>query len=313
MPLVLSPEKKQEIFQFIRNAFSEFFQFDQLMTSSVNALIDQAAICDFDAGVFSNLTDSYIGAVELKTKEQKKVFDMMKYCLYSTALYLFSLNPVFQSGPVATAELLLENYPEFRNELLPFERPDNARELQHLVIWQKYLRLLMMLLPAKENKLVYLRVIERLEGLGMTYVTGTGQSKATSRRCTIYHRESGIPYKPVGPRQPKLKRASSAEHDQAAEKHSSKRTRKVKKVELTAAVSSSSTFSTSSISTTIKGPAETGGQDDLAKAVAWEESYCHGLNGSSDETLAVMDFDQFNLLLNEPYTGSFTEDMRPLF
>ena len=77
-----------------------------------------------------------------------------------------------------------------------------------------------------------------------------------------------------------------------------KKSRKVVKVDLTPSLSSS-TFSTST--TDNSDISETGAQDDLAKAVSLEEN-CY-----------PMDIVEYNLLLNESYTGSFTEDMQHSF
>lgn len=84
-----------------------------------------------------------------------------------------------------TLDLFLKAYPLFRDR-------DNAEQLKlfHTANW---MNILFKIIPAKKNKGMVLIVIPKLvEGNGVHYVTGSGQTKATKDRVTIYETEGNV-------------------------------------------------------------------------------------------------------------------------
>lgn len=207
MPLVLSQSKKEEIFRFLKKAFSDFRYFDEKMSQSIHQLIDKSTMYDFDSYFMNDLLEFCYGphyqSQYLDSKEKKDIFQTIRIILHATVIYLFSLNPLVQDRLYKSTDDLLRAYPQFKEQLLPLERSDNNKELNNLLIFRNYMVIALLLLPAKENKIFLLRIIERLEGSNEQYITGTGQKPSTTRRCDIFHQESGTEMMKKRPRKPK--------------------------------------------------------------------------------------------------------------
>jgi hypothetical protein len=79
---------------------------------------------------------------------------------------------------------LLEKYPEFSDQL--------DVELNLLLEFANYMKVVLLLLPPKGKKAHLLEIVTRLtEGKNAKYVCGGGQTPATARRVKIYEEEGG--------------------------------------------------------------------------------------------------------------------------
>ena len=91
---------------------------------------------------------------------------------------------------------LLEKYPEF----IPLDED----EKKSLLLYRNVMKVAMHIIPAKNHKNHLLEIVTRMtEGRDMKYVTGSGQTAATTRRVQIYEIEGGITPQPRPPRKPK--------------------------------------------------------------------------------------------------------------
>lgn len=81
---------------------------------------------------------------------------------------------------------LLSRYPEFQDVSDP-------TELKYLLEIRNLMKVCMLLIPARTNKCylldIVVRIVEKARG---KYITGTGQTAATSRRVLIYEREGDV-------------------------------------------------------------------------------------------------------------------------
>ena len=97
------------------------------------------------------------------------------------ALFLIVLRPEIPMK-YRNADAFLIGYPEFRDRSL--------FELEKLRMTANWMDLAFYTLSPKSNKTLLMNLIPRLcEGRSAKYVTGSGQSRATSDRVLIYHKE----------------------------------------------------------------------------------------------------------------------------
>jgi hypothetical protein len=190
--LSLSQYQQEEVFHFLKRVFSDFKFFESHAANPLKALISDSTKVEIDSLFVFSLTEKYIKNYEqYQSKEQKTVLETMKVVLTTAAVYLFSLHAFFQDQLYHSTQHLLEHYPQLKTQLNA-SKPEELKELQHLLRFRNYMVLALMLIPAKGNKTFLIRVLERLEGSNATYITGSGQKPAVTRRTDIYHQESGI-------------------------------------------------------------------------------------------------------------------------
>lgn len=83
-------------------------------------------------------------------------------------------------------------------------------DIEFEMLWQfaNWMNVLALFFTPKKNKGIYLEVLTKItEGTHLTYVTGSGQTKATARRVFLYESECGI----VKVSKPRIKKIKSQE------------------------------------------------------------------------------------------------------
>eukprot|EP00428_Durinskia_dybowskii_P063747 CAMPEP_0170370030 /NCGR_PEP_ID=MMETSP0117_2-20130122/8296_1 /TAXON_ID=400756 /ORGANISM="Durinskia baltica, Strain CSIRO CS-38" /LENGTH=308 /DNA_ID=CAMNT_0010624783 /DNA_START=52 /DNA_END=978 /DNA_ORIENTATION=- len=106
-----------------------------------------------------------------------------------------------------SVERFQERYPRFAT----------AEDLPALLAYRNYMVAALKVMPAKNNKALLMSICARLsEGAGVTYVTGSGQSAATTRRVSIYECEGKVTPEPSR----KNKRSTDEESDSSSSKRS---------------------------------------------------------------------------------------------
>lgn len=333
MPLILSLAQKEDYFITLKKAFSDFLHFEEMLANPIRDLIAKSCAQDFDSKFMEGLLVRYLGnnyEAHYATKDQKDAFLMIKYGLFATVIFLFAKTPTAQRTFFQSTDDLMQNYPEFDEDLVALGVTGRAKELQYLLIFRNYLAAALLLLPGKDNKKVFLRVLERLEGAGEEYITGTGQKPSTTRRCLIYHRESGVPMTKKRSRKSKnenLEPVSDVELEGIAEV----KTKKIRKVVRNPVSRQESGMSTNSSNPghTIHVPlsaatstsfSEIGMEDEVME---WSH-YSDRMNttpASSSSSIGFfqseeqMEFDseEHDRLLQDLYEGSFTEIVSGVF
>jgi len=135
---------------------------------------------------------------DYKSKEEKEHFLQIEIVFKAAIVYYMSLRAEGIFDLMTTEELLeVEEYSKFANE--------DPNELMNLLNFRNYMKVALNIIPPKLNKRLLMGICALLEGIGKVYVTGGAQVPATTRRVTIYEKESCV--KP----QPRAKRRSAAE------------------------------------------------------------------------------------------------------
>lgn len=174
------PQQKDEIVSFLRKAFSDYFSFDVFLAAGLSALIDDV--------LEGRLAHNYVTIKLLMDRYSspaldKNASDQMKILLCSSYLALVQHRKDFANIVVDRAELI-HRYPSFAEE--------DAQEISYLLIFRNLLAIALTFVPAKGNKILLIKMIERLEGSNNEYVTGSGQKPAVTRRVIIYETEGSV-------------------------------------------------------------------------------------------------------------------------
>lgn len=350
MPLVLSFEQKEDYFRTLKRAFSDFTYFDSMLARSIRDLIDRSSHEDFDCHVMGDVLRSYLGSdyeIRYESKEHKPLLLTLKYALFAAVIFLHAKSAEAQSRFYQSADELLQAYPSFAQEVRELGPVEGKRELNYLLTFRNYMVAALLLLPAKENKIVLLRVLERLEGSNEQYITGTGQKASTTRRCLIYHQESGVPMTKKRPRKAKANSSSCMDVDEDQpeieadlEMEMEVKPRKIRKVNrnglahqisaTTVTVPLSAAVSTSSSLTPVISSQEVM-MEEGKELKGWEELVTYSQQAvpvdfnkppassstafsffpwsQGEENCGNLDSEEVNLLLFDGYEGSFTEDL----
>lgn len=271
-----------EVLSFIRKAFSDVYDFDQLMAPLPEFIEKQY-------GVFSelhtlqteSLEQSYIEKFysfdSLSSKERKKTAETVKAIFIATKILLATHFDFAKIAMYDSAEQLFESYPSLREEV---ERDEV--EVAYLLKFRNMMHLGLRLVAGRP-KMLLIRACERLEGSDNIYVTGSGQKASVTRRITIYEHEGGDKLK-------KKKRGDEVDEELAAAIESGKKLKEAAVVEAT---------------TTIVNDALS--FDEILKLNGFSELPDFGapMRGASFES-------NVESLLMENYAGSFTADLNSL-
>lgn len=298
MPLVLSPERKEEVFLFIRKAFSDFRYFDELVSGPLKAFIEDSTKFDIDFQITKSIAEKYLNVHSFQTKEQKDILEKIRIILTATAVYLCSLSNPSHISRLDSIEALVEEYPQFLNELDP-TNPLDEQELRYLLKFRNYMVIAIKLVQAKGNKLFLLRVVERLEGSNNEYITGTGQKPTVSRRVEIFHRESEVTIVK------KLGKRKNRENMDSVEKESKKphKDTTISSEPVVPVPAKTAQMCANTVPTTSVVPTETEKQQhEKPMLIDFGKLF-------SDVDGADLNSEQMTLLLGETYGSSLTEEL----
>jgi hypothetical protein len=206
--LVLAERQKEDIFIFIKKAFSDFVYFDELVADPVKRLINDSLKFHLDFNFSKTILERYTAVDKYQSKDQKEILEKIRIILFATAVYLYSLSSSSDGLIFHSIDQLVKEYPNLTADLDPLEREEDKSELEFLLTFRNYMMCALKLIPAKGNKLFLLRVIERLEGSNNEYITGTGQKPSVSRRVGIYHKEGEVVIVKKAPKNVKSKSLS---------------------------------------------------------------------------------------------------------
>mmetsp|Transcript_17972 Transcript_17972/g.19486 ORF Transcript_17972/g.19486 Transcript_17972/m.19486 type:complete len:369 (+) Transcript_17972:56-1162(+) len=206
--LPLTSAQQEDIYLYIRRLFYDVKSFD-LIAPSVKMLIHDSTKLEIDPLFILMLEERYLSHQPFvqalfqtsltsftMSKEQKQLLQKLKVILTTTVVYLYSFHSFIKGYLYQSIDELLSQYPHFKTQLQQqYPKPDERiKELQYLLYFRNYMIIALMLIPAKSNKTFLLKVVERLEGSGKEYITGTGQKPTVNRRMDIFHQESHTPF-----------------------------------------------------------------------------------------------------------------------
>jgi hypothetical protein len=192
MPLRLTDQEQEEIFYQIKKAFSDFQYFDLLIAAPLRLMIQDSTRKDFGVDTAKSIMKDYVDMSLYQNEKQKEELKKVEQILTASHVLLHSKSTYGQAAMWSDANELLREYPDFESV-----RTD-PKELQYLLNFRNFMAVALTLLTASGNKIFLLRVIERLEGSGNEYITGSGQKISVTRRIAIYEKEGKVKSKKTG-------------------------------------------------------------------------------------------------------------------
>lgn len=183
-PVPLSPNIHEEIYEKVRNAFVDFGLFDQIVSKQLKQLISDADQIEIDAKSLRKLTEKYFDVESFKSEQQKVILQQIHLILRTAYVVILSYHENVKPLMWSDVNTLLEHYPQFQGQ--------DEDELKYLLIFRNYLRVALIIIPARLNKQLLLKIAAKLEGSRNEYITGGGQKPCVTRRVEIYEQEGNI-------------------------------------------------------------------------------------------------------------------------
>jgi hypothetical protein len=177
-------DRHQEVFSFIKSSFSDFHLFDYLVADKLKQAIMDADNIELNQKTAKKVAERYFDVDSFKTPEQKLVWAQIQ--LIFKACYVLILSKQDSSKALFwdDVQVLLDHFPQFESV--------DSEELDLLLNFRNMLKVTLLLVPARLNKQLILKIAGRLEGSQNEYITGGGQKPAVTRRVQIYEQEGGI-------------------------------------------------------------------------------------------------------------------------
>eukprot|EP01039_Chlorochromonas_danica_P003310 gene3310-3631_t len=184
MPVALSPEIHEEIFQTIKRSFVDFALFDTLVERKLRDVIADADRVEIDVKTTRKLTERYYDVQSFQTEKQKLALSQIHLILRTCYVLILSHHDSVKELMWNDVTTLLHHYPQFADQ--------DGVELHYLLRFRNFLRIALLIIPPRLNKQLLLKIAAHLEGSGQEYITGGGQKPCVSRRVQIYEREGNI-------------------------------------------------------------------------------------------------------------------------
>lgn len=183
--LCLSSMQKEEVFRAIKSNFTDFLHFNDILASPLRQLIDGSENIEFTYVTSSHIVERYFDVKEYQCPERKTILHDITMIMKACLVLLFSYHPQAQRYMFRSTAEMLSYYPHFID--------CDSRELCLLLRFRNIMRIAILLIPARQNKHMLLKIAGRLEGAHRDYIMGGGQRKEVDRRVNIFHQESGLP------------------------------------------------------------------------------------------------------------------------
>lgn len=189
-PIILSSEDHEEIFLTIKNAFQDFALFEKLVSSQLRKLIIDSNQVEIDVKTTRKLAERYFDESKFQTDQQKLIWQQIQIILRTTYVLILSYSQEIRDQYFwPNTEILLQNYSQFQGQ--------SSEELEILLKFRNYMSIALLIVPARLNKQLLLKIVSRLEGTGNEYITGGGQKPCVTRRVDIYEKEGSVVRKKI--------------------------------------------------------------------------------------------------------------------
>jgi replication initiation and membrane attachment protein DnaB len=113
MPVTLSSEMHDNIYEEIKNAFSDFALFDKLVGKQLQKVIAESNNVEIDMKTTRKVTDRYFDVDLFQTDQQKALLTQIQLILKTTYVLILSYYPESQKMTYKSIDELLEHYPSF--------------------------------------------------------------------------------------------------------------------------------------------------------------------------------------------------------
>jgi hypothetical protein len=184
MPVTISPNQQEEAYEKVKDAFIDFPLFDKLVSKQLKQAIADSNTIDIDAKSVRKITEKYFDVNSFQTEQQKLLLAQIHLILRTAFVVVLSFHENLQALLWKDVPTLLEHYPQFQGQ--------EEDELNYLLKFRNYLRLSLIIIPARLNKQMLLKIAARLEGSRQEYITGGGQKPGVTRRVEVYEQEGNI-------------------------------------------------------------------------------------------------------------------------
>jgi hypothetical protein len=184
MPVTISANQQEEAYEKVKDAFIDFPLFDKLVSKQLKQAIADSNTIDIDAKSVRKITEKYFDVNSFQTEQQKLLLAQIHLILRTAFVVVLSFHENLQPLLWKDVPTLLEHYPQFQGQ--------EEDELNYLLKFRNYLRLSLIIIPARLNKQMLLKIAARLEGSRQEYITGGGQKPGVTRRVEIYEQEGNI-------------------------------------------------------------------------------------------------------------------------
>lgn len=184
MAKVLSEADQAEIFNSMKSIFSDFHLFDYLVAERLTQAIKDSNSIELNMKTTKKVVERYFDVESFKTSDQKSVLGQIQIIMKTCYVLILSYHDS-SKALMYTMDQFLAVYPDFRDAV-------SDDELQLLLNFRNMLRLTLVLIPARLNKQIILKIAARLEGSQNEYITGGGQKPAVTHRVKIYELEGGL-------------------------------------------------------------------------------------------------------------------------
>lgn len=173
-----------EIFNTIKSSFSDFHLFDYLVAEKLKQAIIDADNIELNMKTAKKVAERYFDVESFKTAEQKLVWAQIQLILKAAYVLILSKKDSSKAMFWDSTDTLLEHYPQFASV--------DGEELRLLLNFRNMVKVTLLLVPARLNKQLILKIAGRLEGSQNEYITGGGQKPAVTRRVQVYEQEGGV-------------------------------------------------------------------------------------------------------------------------
>lgn len=180
----LSKELQHEVFVTIKHNFSDFPLFDQLVEANLKIAIEESNDIEINYLSTKRVIERYYDVHSFRSAEQKNILRTINVIFKSCYVLILFYRKIDEPLFLSCVDDLVKEYPHFQGL--------DAAELSLLLKFRNMLKIALMVIPAKKNKQILLKIVGRLEGDQKDYITGGGQTKAVNRRVEIYEKEGGV-------------------------------------------------------------------------------------------------------------------------
>lgn len=184
MTTTLPKEVQNEVFETIKRNFADFPLFDQLVEQNLKIAIEESNDIEINYLSTKRVIERYYDVQSFRSPEQKNILRTINVIFKSCYVLILYYRKIDEPLFLTSVEDLLKEYPQFQGL--------EVAELSLLLKFRNMLKIALMVIPARKNKQILLKIVGRLEGEQKDYITGGGQTKAVNRRVEIYEKEGGV-------------------------------------------------------------------------------------------------------------------------
>ena len=208
MKVVTSPELKMELYQQMKDTFSDVSYFNDLVAVKLQQAINESDNLDLSFSNVKGFAKRFYETGRYETEEERKRWKEIQWIFATCCVLIVSRQDRTMKHFWTKTEILLAHYPSFASIA-------DTDEIKLLLKFRNMLVAACLVLNPRLNKELIIYVAGRLEGTQRRYITGKGQRDAVSMRVRIYEKEGRVtpevrPYRAIQSSNPEKVAAAAA-------------------------------------------------------------------------------------------------------